>query len=163
MPFDCEAIAAMACRIPGITLERHATGEPLRPPMPSRHGPVAQWLEPAAHNRLVGGSSPSGPTISFKINNLDIGFSWGDIQGEHWFVQSDLSREVTMRRFLSALAPTEAATSTEKSVHAQAISTDSRSTKSIALVPLSEPDRRTIERVWNCERDAVRGTKKRTD
>ena len=29
-----------------------------------RAGPVAQWLEPAAHNRLVGGSSPSGPTIS---------------------------------------------------------------------------------------------------
>lgn len=29
-----------------------------------RVGPVAQWLEPAAHNRLVGGSSPSGPTIT---------------------------------------------------------------------------------------------------
>jgi hypothetical protein len=26
-------------------------------------GPVAQWLEPAAHNGLVGGSSPPGPTI----------------------------------------------------------------------------------------------------
>ena len=25
-------------------------------------GPVAQWLEPAAHNRLVAGSSPAGPT-----------------------------------------------------------------------------------------------------
>jgi hypothetical protein len=25
-------------------------------------GPVAQWLEPAAHNRLVVGSSPTGPT-----------------------------------------------------------------------------------------------------
>jgi hypothetical protein len=25
-------------------------------------GPVAQWLEPAAHNGLVGGSSPSRPT-----------------------------------------------------------------------------------------------------
>ncbi|MDL2410086.1 hypothetical protein PY650_31615 [Rhizobium calliandrae] len=37
---------------------------------------------------------PSGPTISFKINNLDAGFSSGDIQGEHWFVQSGLSREV---------------------------------------------------------------------
>jgi hypothetical protein len=30
---------------------------------PAAVGPVAQWLEPAAHNRLVGGSSPSGPTI----------------------------------------------------------------------------------------------------
>jgi hypothetical protein len=25
-------------------------------------GPVAQWLEPAAHNGLVAGSSPAGPT-----------------------------------------------------------------------------------------------------
>jgi hypothetical protein len=30
-------------------------------------GPVAQWLEPAAHNRLVAGSNPAGPTI---FNNL---------------------------------------------------------------------------------------------
>src|SRR5882724_7767615 len=27
-----------------------------------RTGPVAQWLEPTAHNGLVGGSSPPGPT-----------------------------------------------------------------------------------------------------
>jgi hypothetical protein len=26
-------------------------------------GPVAQWSELAAHNRLVGGSSPPGPTM----------------------------------------------------------------------------------------------------
>jgi hypothetical protein len=33
----------------------------------SRFGPVAQWLEPAAHNGLVGGSNPPGPTRqSFK-------------------------------------------------------------------------------------------------
>ena len=31
-------------------------------------GPVAQWSELAAHNRLVAGSSPAGPTR--KINNL---------------------------------------------------------------------------------------------
>ncbi len=29
---------------------------------PEAGGPVAQWLEPAAHNRLVAGSSPAGPT-----------------------------------------------------------------------------------------------------
>ena len=29
-------------------------------PVPA--GPVAQWLEPAAHNGLVAGSSPAGPT-----------------------------------------------------------------------------------------------------
>ena len=28
----------------------------------SNGGPVAQWLEQSAHNALVGGSSPSGPT-----------------------------------------------------------------------------------------------------
>src|SRR5437899_14736 len=32
-----------------------------RPPC-VRRGPVAQWLEPAAHNGLVGGSNPPGPT-----------------------------------------------------------------------------------------------------
>jgi hypothetical protein len=31
-------------------------------------GPVAQWLEPAAHNGLVAGSSPARPTN--KIKNL---------------------------------------------------------------------------------------------
>jgi hypothetical protein len=28
----------------------------------SQEGPVAQWLEPAAHNGLVAGSSPARPT-----------------------------------------------------------------------------------------------------
>ncbi len=36
--------------------------------LPTGRGPVAQWLEPDAHNGLVGGSSPSGPTN--KINGL---------------------------------------------------------------------------------------------
>src|SRR5262249_49628725 len=40
---------------------------PRRRPL-SRFGPVAQWLEPAAHNGLVGGSNPPGPTIlSFRL------------------------------------------------------------------------------------------------
>ena len=29
-------------------------------------GPIAQWLEQTTHNRLVGGSNPSRPTISKK-------------------------------------------------------------------------------------------------
>src|SRR5262245_9703107 len=29
-------------------------------------GPVAQWLELAAHNRLVPGSNPGGPTILLR-------------------------------------------------------------------------------------------------
>lgn len=36
---------------------RPGIGYPSAPP-----GPVAQWLEPAAHNGLVAGSSPAGPT-----------------------------------------------------------------------------------------------------
>ncbi len=32
------------------------------PPAAPAAGPVAQWLEPAAHNGLVAGSSPAGPT-----------------------------------------------------------------------------------------------------
>ena len=35
-------------------------------PLP-RQGPVAQWLEPAAHNGLVGGSSPPGPTTQSHV------------------------------------------------------------------------------------------------
>ena len=41
---------------------RAGIGEAARPLEPPRQGPVAQWLEPAAHNGLVGGSSPPGPT-----------------------------------------------------------------------------------------------------
>ena len=39
---------------------------------PSHWGRVAQWLEPTAHNGLVGGSSPSSPTIP-KISSLILG------------------------------------------------------------------------------------------
>jgi hypothetical protein len=35
---------------------------PAAPRGRSAAGPVAQWLEPAAHNGLVAGSSPAGPT-----------------------------------------------------------------------------------------------------
>ncbi len=36
-----------------------------------RVGPVAQWLEPAAHNGLVAGSSPAGPTNSLTSQVRD--------------------------------------------------------------------------------------------
>src|SRR6516165_8911863 len=38
-------------------------------PASERTGPVAQWLEPTAHNGLVGGSNPPGPTIfnAFRV------------------------------------------------------------------------------------------------
>ena len=35
------------------------------PLLPGRTGPVAQWLEPTAHNGLVAGSSPAGPTMFY--------------------------------------------------------------------------------------------------
>ena len=35
-----------------------------------RGRPVAQWLEPAAHNRLVGGSNPSRPTRIVRVFNF---------------------------------------------------------------------------------------------
>jgi hypothetical protein len=35
-----------------------------------RRGPVAQWSELAAHNRLVGGSSPPGPTTHSLTTDL---------------------------------------------------------------------------------------------
>ncbi|MEY9463511.1 hypothetical protein ABH973_003924 [Bradyrhizobium ottawaense] len=41
------------------------TAHRCRPRVPASRlaaGPVAQWLEPAAHNGLVAGSSPAGPT-----------------------------------------------------------------------------------------------------
>ena len=49
---------------PGIAMR---TGPVLHPA-----GPVAQWLEPAAHNGLVAGSSPAGPTThSAELANTE--------------------------------------------------------------------------------------------
>src|SRR5205807_3963804 len=39
-------------------------------------GPVAQWLEQQTHNLLVGGSSPSGPTILDKLQHPFLVNSW---------------------------------------------------------------------------------------
>src|SRR5207244_8571569 len=39
----------------------------------SAAGPVAQWLEPAAHNGLVAGSSPAGPTSLRSLRELRLG------------------------------------------------------------------------------------------
>ena len=40
-------------------------------------GPVAQWLEPTAHNGLVAGSSPAGPTKHLTANGqLPVGSSY---------------------------------------------------------------------------------------
>ena len=53
----------------GATLYgRAGIGEAMAWPLePPKQGPVAQWLEPAAHNGLVGGSSPPGPTTQSHV------------------------------------------------------------------------------------------------
>jgi integrase len=67
-----------------------------------RRGPVAQWLEPAAHNRLVGGSSPSGPTKFFKLlkslDNFDTFFPF-----THGNTHSFTHREPKLERFVMYL------------------------------------------------------------
>ena len=67
----------MACRAQKITLERDHRIRTIAKPVfriifPK--GPVAQWLEPAAHNGLVAGSSPAGPTND--INELSAARRW---------------------------------------------------------------------------------------
>ncbi len=49
-----------------------------RPPA----GPVAQWLEPAAHNGLVAGSSPAGPTSLRSLRELRLGKPVPHIESE---------------------------------------------------------------------------------
>src|SRR6185437_4792349 len=49
------------CRIAGHIVRGVGTVAG-RTPRPPAAGPVAQWLEPAAHNGLVPGSSPGRPT-----------------------------------------------------------------------------------------------------
>ncbi len=39
-------------------------------------GPIAQGLEQATHNRLVGGSNPSGPTILTQTGKPCLANSW---------------------------------------------------------------------------------------
>src|SRR5579871_3969558 len=44
------------------TAAAHPVNDPAPPGRQAPGGPVAQWLEPAAHHGLVAGSSPAGPT-----------------------------------------------------------------------------------------------------
>ena len=53
---------ALRCPLPQVVVK----GARLAAASPFLKGPVAQWLEPAAHNGLVAGSSPAGPTNKFS-------------------------------------------------------------------------------------------------
>src|SRR5437763_4570377 len=71
-----------------------------------RVGPVAQWLEPTAHNGLVGGSSPPGPTThSFEPRDFPDTCKWAAIGGlRRWrfvsaetnFTRSGISGELSL-------------------------------------------------------------------
>ncbi len=61
-----------------------------------RHGPLAQWLEQATHNRLVAGSSPAGATKQNK--ELD------EKSSNSFFFESNLGQVMgQVRNCLSAL------------------------------------------------------------
>ena len=47
-------------------------------------GPVAQWLEPAAHNGLVGGSNPSRPTShALVLTHFPVPMILADFSGSY--------------------------------------------------------------------------------
>jgi hypothetical protein len=57
-------------------------------------GPVAQWLEPAAHNGLVAGSSPAGPTTLRPS-----GYAWrSHAETEGWSVSGVAGAQRKRRR-----------------------------------------------------------------
>jgi hypothetical protein len=84
----------------------------LRPALPEARlrcyaecGPVAQWLELAAHNSAGAGSSPARPTISF----FDQCFSQRIVPVGHSGAQSCLFAASQMRHLLSSQADSLAA------------------------------------------------------
>lgn len=69
-----------------------------------RHGPLAQWLEQATHNRLVAGSSPAGATRYSK--------GWREISGPFAFLGGPMgvpsigmARYKSLGRFGDAIEP----------------------------------------------------------
>jgi hypothetical protein len=69
----CSRPPTRHCRIAVMPVNDASTvaGRPSRGR--SAAGPVAQWLEPAAHNGLVAGSSPAGPTSLRSLRELWLG------------------------------------------------------------------------------------------
>src|SRR5437879_5887643 len=61
------------CRIAVMPVNDGGTVAGRPPRGRSAAGPVAQWLEPAAHNGLVAGSSPAGPTSLRSLRELRLG------------------------------------------------------------------------------------------
>ena len=65
--FFCRLLNAATSDAQGTRLHDQVLNPPICYPLQCVYcepvGPIAQWLEQATHNRLVGGSNPSGPTI----------------------------------------------------------------------------------------------------
>src|ERR1035437_10067639 len=63
--FFCRLLKPATSDPQGIRLRHQTLNPPICCPRQCVHfkpvGPIAQWLEQATHNRLVGGSNPSGP------------------------------------------------------------------------------------------------------
>src|ERR1700752_4304763 len=70
-PYPLDHVATIIRKHVAIATEAVAKVAPRR--ISEDAGPVAQWLEPTAHNGLVGGSSPPGPTThSFELGNFPL-------------------------------------------------------------------------------------------
>ena len=57
-----------------------------------RHGPLAQWLEQATHNRLVAGSSPARATKSLFTYQEELRVQ-GVLDGGLYFMTNAISRK----------------------------------------------------------------------
>src|ERR1039458_10447022 len=82
--FFCRLLKAATSDAQGIRLRHQILNPPICCLLQCIYcepvGPIAQWLEQATHNRLVGGSNPSGPTISdrksTRLNSSHLGISY---------------------------------------------------------------------------------------
>src|SRR6266404_3234654 len=83
---------------------RTVAGRNLRP---FAAGPVAQWLEPAAHNGLVAGSSPAGPTNEIKYL-AEQPFLWRTVSRTGCPIAVVKASALIIRLAFSTTAPAEA-------------------------------------------------------
>ena len=59
-----------------LTVDRGPETVDVAFPLTISGGPIAQWLERPAHNRLVPGSNPGGPTHEFKVQSSKFWELW---------------------------------------------------------------------------------------
>lgn len=64
----------------------------------SAEGSVAQWLEQTAHNRLVLGSSPSGPTTVLAVSRLRVQTTDFEHHGRAYVVEKEGPQKLLRQR-----------------------------------------------------------------